>query len=261
MARLSAYINNAIAQLFDEIEDKCDVKFATFTASDLQGQKTLATGTRTFMENDPNNSSNGIYKYLYDPNLSFDFRFHQRLAAAPFVKTSKPWATIMFSTKQAQSLSNILSHLYTEHKFDEGGNPYELKLKRVRVPVNMVVVSNDMTKLYYTTEKMSMYFDRFINYHYDHVIDVGDPENGGFQIFESKVGQAANIKEVNLDKYETTSRGSLVAQAYTFDLVYFAVKNPGTTLRLLKKIILEVEAPKGNNIATYTITEDGTTVD
>ena len=260
MARLSAYINNAICQLFDEIEDKCNVKFATFTASDLQGQKTLAAGTRTFMEDTPNNSSNGIYKYLYDPNLAFDFRFHQRLAVAPFAKTSKPWATIMFSTKQAQSLSNILSHLYTDYYYDKEGNPYELKLKRVRVPVNMAIISNDMTKLYNTTEKMSMYFDRFINFHYDHVIDVGDPENDGFQIFESKVGQAANIREVDLDKYDTISRGSLVAQAYSFDLVYFAVKSPNTSLRLLKKIILEVEAPKGNNIATYTITEDETTV-
>lgn len=260
MARLSAYINNAICQLFDEIEEKCDVKFATFTASDLQGQETLAAGTRTFMNDKPNNSSNGIYKYLYDPNLVFDFRFHQRLAAAPFEKTSKPWATIMFSTKQAQSLSNILSHLYTDIKYDNNGNPYELKLKRVRVPVNMAIVSNDMTKLYYTTEKMSMYFDRFINFHYDHVIDIGDPCDGGFQIFESKVGQAANIKEVSLDKYDTTSRGSLVAQAYTFDLVYFAVKSPNASLHLLKKIILEVEAPKNNNIGTYIITEDGTTV-
>ena len=201
-----------------------------------------------------------VFFHSYSCNLAFDFRFHQRLAAAPFAKTSKPWATIMFSTKQAQSLSDILSHLYTDYKYDKDGNPYELKLKRVRVPVNMAIVSNDMTKLYYTTEKMSMYFDRFINFHYDHVIDVGDPETTGFQIFESKVGQASNIREVDLNKYDTTSRGSLVAQAYTFDLVYFAVKNPGTSLHLLKKIILEVEVPKGNNIATYTITEDGTEI-
>ena len=39
MARVNAYIKNSIAQLFDTIEDKCQVKFATFTASDTQGQK------------------------------------------------------------------------------------------------------------------------------------------------------------------------------------------------------------------------------
>ena len=105
MARpVNDYIKNAIAQLFDEIEDKCHVKFATFTASDSQGQKEIAAGTRDYMDNKSNNQSNGIYKYLYDPGLAFDFRFHQRLAAAPFQKTSKPWATIMFSTKQVLSL-------------------------------------------------------------------------------------------------------------------------------------------------------------
>ena len=81
MAKLSAYINNAICQLFDEIEEKCHVKFATFTASDTQGQQNLAAGTRQFMNDEENNESNGVYKYLYDPSLACDFRFHQRLAA------------------------------------------------------------------------------------------------------------------------------------------------------------------------------------
>ena len=62
MARLNAYLNNAIAQLFDEIEEKCCVKFATFTASDTQGQQNLAAGTRRFMNDAENNNSNGIYK-------------------------------------------------------------------------------------------------------------------------------------------------------------------------------------------------------
>ena len=35
---LTSYINNAICQLFDELEDKCKVKFAKFASSDLQGQ-------------------------------------------------------------------------------------------------------------------------------------------------------------------------------------------------------------------------------
>ena len=118
------------------------------------------------MDNKPNNKSNGIYKYLYDPALAFDFRFHQRLAAAPFKKTSKPWATIMFSTKQVRTLTNILSHLYTRRE-NINGNITEFKTRMVSVPVNMVVVSNDMDKLYDTTEKIAMYFDRFINFHYE----------------------------------------------------------------------------------------------
>lgn len=240
MAKPKAFINNAIAQLFDEIEEKCKVKFATFTASDLQGQKNLAAGKREFMDDTPNNDSHGIYKYLYDPGLAFDFRFHQRLATAPFAKTRVPWVTIMFSTKQAKPLTNILSHKYTDIQYHEGV-PYEFKVKRVSVPVNMALVSNDMNKLYETTEKISMYFDRFINFHYDHVIDVGDPKKGGFQVFESKVGQAADIREVDLTKLDTEHRGSLVSEAYTFNLVYFVVDSPDASLHILKKVILELE--------------------
>ena len=240
MARLNAYIHNALAQLFDEIEEKCHVKFATFTASDLQGQKTLAAGTRTYMNDEPNNMNHGVYKYLYDPELAFDYRFHQRLAEAPFEKTSKPWATIMFSTKQARPLTEILSHKYTDIKYDKEGNPFELYIKRVSVPVNMAIISNDLTKLYNTTEKIAMYFDRFINFHYDHVITIGDIEKDGFEIFESKVGQAADIREVDLTKLDTENRGQLVSEAYSFNLVYFVVENPNISLKLLKRIIVEV---------------------
>ena len=172
---LNAYIKNAIAQLFDEIEDKCHVKFATFTASDIQGQKEIAAGTRDYMEDKPYNGNDGIYKYLYDPGLSFDFRFHQRLAAAPFEKINKPWATIMFSTKQVRTLTNILSHVYKNTIPTENG-VIRFKERMVSVPVNMVVISNDMDKLYNTTEKIAMYFDRFINFHYSHVLDFGEIE-------------------------------------------------------------------------------------
>ena len=255
MPRLNAYIHNAIAQLFDEIEDKCKVRFATFTASDLQGQKTIAAGTRDYMDDEPNNSSNGVYKYLYDPELNFDYRFHQRLAEAPFEKTSKPWVTIMFNTKQPRPLTNILSHKYTDIQYKEG-TPYMLKVKRVSVPVNMVIVSNDMTKLYNTVEKMSLYFDRFINYHYDHVITVGKLDDGGFEIFESKVGQAANIREVDLNKLDTEHRGSLVTEAFSFDLVYFVADPPDTSLHLLKRIILEIRTDKGEYIDKITVQTD-----
>ena len=239
MAVPRAFINNAIAQLFDEIEDKCHVKFTTFTASDTQGQENKVAKPREYMEDTENNESNGIYKYLYDPNLNFDFRFHQRLAAAPFKKTSKPWVTIMFNTKQPRTLTNILSHLYTYIHYEEGV-PYEIKLRRMSVPVNMVLVSNDIDKLYETVEKMGLYFDRFINFHYDHVFTIGKPKDGGFDVFNSVVGQAANIREVDLTKLDTEHRGSLVSQAYQFDLVYWVVKSPDTSLHILKRIILQL---------------------
>ena len=239
MARPRAYINNAIAQLFDEIEEKCNVRFATFTASESQGQINKNTKYREYMSDVRNNDSNGIYKYLYDPNLSFDFRFHQRLAAAPFRKTSTPWVTIMFNTKQPRPLTNILSHKYKDLKYDKNGRPHLLKIKRVSVPVNMALISNDIDKLYETTEKISTYFDRFINFHYDHVITIGDLEEDGFNVYESKVGQAANIREVDLTKLDTEQKGSLVSEAYQFDLVYWVVEDPEVELNVIKKIILD----------------------
>jgi hypothetical protein len=257
MARpVNAYIKNAIAQLFDEIEEKCHVKFATFTASDLQGQKEIAAGTRDYMDNRKSNESEGIYKYLYDPGLSFDFRFHQRLAAAPFEKTNKPWATIMFSTKQVRTLTNILSHLYTDSiPTDDGVIQY--KTRMVSVPVNMVVISNDMDKLYNTTEKMAMYFDRFINFHYDQVLEFGDLDKDGYEVCQEVVGRAANIREVDLDKLDTEHKGSLCSQAYQFDLVYWVSQTPGVSLKLLEKIILEVEINGQKPRQIITITEEG----
>ena len=239
MARPRAYMNNAIAQLFDEIEEKCHVRFATFTASESQGQINKNTQYREYMSDVRNNDSNGIYKYLYDPNLSFDFRFHQRLAAAPFRKSSTPWVTIMFNTKQPRPLTNILSHKYKDIKYDPNGRPHLLKVKRVSVPVNMALISNDIDKLYETTEKISTYFDRFINFHYDHVITVGDLKKDGFNIYESKVGQAANMREIDLTKLDTEQRGSLVSEAYQFDLVYWVVEDPEVELNVIKRIILD----------------------
>ena len=261
MAHLNAYIANAIAQLFDDIEDKCKGKFATFTASDVQGNNSDPTKPRTYMSDTPNNMSHGIYKYLYDPQLSFDYRFHQRLAAAPFVKTKKPWATIMFNTKQAHPLTNVLSHKYPTLIY-HNGKPYKFFFKRVSVPINMAIVSNDMTKLYDTTEKIAMYFDRFINFHYDHVIEVGDITKDGFEIIDNVAGCAHDIREVDLAKFDTEQRGSLVSETYSFNLVYWVVDAPNIALRLLKKIILEVAIDKPENIIYRVITtEDGTFVE
>lgn len=251
MAKLNSYLNNAICQLFDEIEDKCKVKFAKFTASDLQGQETIAAGQRDYMDDTPNNESHGIYKYLYDPQLTFDFRFHQRLAAMPFKKTNKPWATIMFSTKQVRPLTNMLSHKYKKILYNEGV-PYEFLTRRVSVPVNMAIISNDMTKLYNTTEKMAMYFDRFINFHYNQVISMGDD----FTVQQNVSGQAMNIREVDLTKYDTTTRGSIVAVPFTFDLIYWVVDTPGTELKVLKKIILEIKVDNGAYHETIIIQDD-----
>ena len=259
MARINAYIKNAIAQLFDVVEEKSHVKFATFTASDSQGEKNISAGTREYMDDKKNNKSNGIYKYLYDPGLSFDFRFHQRLASAPFEKSNKPWVTIMFNTKQVRTLTNVLSHKYTRRE-TIGGEIREFKTRMVSVPVNMVIVSNDMDKLYNTTEKIAMYFDRFINFHYDHTI-LFKNDKKDYEFYEEVVGRAANIREVDLDKLDTEHKGQIVSSAYQFDLIYWIVDDPQVTLKLLKKIILEIEI-KGSDVReVITITEDDVNIE
>lgn len=241
MTLLSPYINNAICQLFDEIEVKCKVKFATFTASDLQGTTNVATKKRDFMDDTINNDNHGIYKYLYDPKLSFDYRFHQRLAEAPFVKTSKPWVTIMFNTKQVRPLTNMLSHKYKGNVNHEG-NYYDPLRRRVSVPVNMALVSNDISKLYQVTERIALYFDRFINFHYTHVLEsLRSTKENPILLKENISGQAMNIREVDLNKYDTTTKGSLVAVPYSFDMIYWVVDDLDTILKPLRKIILEID--------------------
>lgn len=258
MARINAYIKNAICQLFDTLEEKCHVKFATFTASDSQGEKNLTAGTREYMNDKKNNKSNGIYKYLYDPGLSFDFRFHQRLASAPFKKTTKPWATIMFNTKQVRTLTNVLSHKYTRRE-TIGGSIRQFKTRMVSVPVNMVIVSNDMDKLYDTTEKIAMYFDRFINFHYDHTIVFKGDNDEEYEYYEEVVGRAANIREIDLDKLDTEHKGQIVSSAFQFDLIYWIVEEPMVSLHILKKLILEIQIKDWDRKCVITITEDGVT--
>lgn len=254
MARINAYIKNAIAQLFDIIEEKSNVKFATFTASDSQGEKNLAAGTREYMEDKKNNKSNGIYKYLYDPSLNFDFRFHQRLASAPFRKTTVPWVTIMFNTKQVSPLTNVLSHVYKRRTWINN-ELKQFKTRMVSVPVNMVIVSNDADKLYDTTEKVATYFDRFINFHYDHTISFGNSKDN--ELNEEVVGRASNIREVDLDKLDTEHKGQIVSSAFQFNLIYWVVNDVGVNLRLLKKIILEIETKGYGNKEIVIITENG----
>ncbi len=240
MAILNPYIKNAICQLFDEIEEKCKVKFATFTASDQQGETNIAAGQRNYMDDTLNNKSHGIYKYLYDPRLSFDYRFHQRLAEAPFAKTNIPWVTIMFNTKQVRPLTNMLSHKYKGH-YTRGYEQYDPLRRRVSVPVNMALVSNDIDKLYQVTERIALYFDRFINFHYTHVLESKySTKDNPIVLKENVSGQAMNIREVDLNKYDTTTKGSLVAVPYTFDMIYWVVDDIDTILRPLKRIILEI---------------------
>lgn len=244
------FLNNSLAQLFDLIEEKSKVNFATFTTNDGPKESNIINKDQVYMKNYENTYDGKIYKYLYDPDLAFDWRFHQRLASISADKRKNPWSTILFNTGPVQPLTNVLSHVYTGVEYYEG-KPYSYLTRRVSVPINMTLISNDMGYLYETTEKIAMYFDRIVNFHYDEALDFG----GLFIKEYSKAGMAKNIRQVNLNKLNTETRGSLVTSAFTFDLIYFVVDSDVVPLRLLEKVILEIKIKGHGEPLNLVVTE------
>ena len=61
--------------------------------------------------------------------------------------------------------------------------------------------------------------------------------------------------KLDLDKLDTEHKGQIVSQGYQFDLIYWVSETPGVSLRLLKKIILEIAVDK-QKVKTIVITED-----
>lgn len=180
-----------------------------------------------------------MYKYIYDPDLAFDDKFHQRLASISMKDRGNPWVSLMFNTGAVQSLTNVYSckNYWTTQNSD--GDYFDVRAKRVSVPVNMVLVSNNMSYLYSIAENLTMWFDRFVNFEYCEF--VGFP-TGTEDEYERK-GQAKDIKEVNLTNFDTSTRGSLVSTAYQFDLVYFVSRYP-EQCKLLDKIIINIAEKK-----------------
>ena len=242
------FINNALSQLFVDIEDKCNVQFNSFTAND-RPQRNGINADQEYMKMYQAEEDNRIFKYLYDPDLNFDFRFHQRMARINFGKRNMPWCCLMFNTDTVQPLTNILSHVYTGMKFvetdevDTDGIPkqkaIEYTFRRVLCPVNFVLVSTELSYLYQIQEKMAMYFDRWINYTYSQQLcwDENPEHDDHFGL----VGACQNIRQVNLDKLDTESKGSLAMVAYSFELIYYVVTTTNNEYNLLERIIVEVK--------------------
>ena len=116
------FLNNALTQLFDDLEDKCRVKFNTFTAND-KPMKGGINADQEYMKMYQKTEDNRIYKYLYDPDLNFDFRFHQRMARINYRNRKEPWVSLMFNTQTVRPLNHVLSHVYTgiqEAEFEFG---------------------------------------------------------------------------------------------------------------------------------------------
>lgn|SRR5574344_266556 len=248
---MADFLNNALIQLFDNIETNSGVTFSTFCTNDTGTTGNLTATNQPYMKQYKAQQDNKVYKYLYDPDLAFDYRFHQRLANIHYADRKEPWVTLIFNTKELKPLTNILSNKQKGYLIEEETNiVHNYKIKRVIVPINFILLSNDMTYLYETTEKVACYFDRFINYHYNEVITLED----GYKVYWEEVGYASEITEQDLNKLDTQFKGSLVSSAYSFNLCYPVTEFEGTT-SLLEKIIVEFKAMGSGETLFLSITE------
>ena len=67
-----------------------------------------------------------------------------------------------------------------------------------------------------------------------------------------KTGQCMDITEIDLDKLDTSSRGSIVSSAYSFGLVYWVTQYP-EYCHLIDKIIIDVGIKNHDTICTLTV--------
>lgn len=243
---MTNFLNNCVIQLFDYIEATCGVKFVQFTDSDLAGRY-QGKDTQEYMAAYRQTATGTVYKYLYDPGLSFNFRFHQYLSDILFVHRDKPWTTLMFSTGPVRPLTYVLSHKYDGVEFvnlpeeNEDGAIQDIisyKTRRVLVPMQVAVISNNISYLYETLEKMASHFDRFINFPYNQTIKYADNKIMQWQV----IGQCTNISQVDIQKLDTETRGTVVMGIFNFNLVHWITDAPEAPLKLLERIILELRA-------------------
>lgn len=257
------FLNNALTQLFDDIEDKCQVKFNSFTANDRPMNKGI-NADQEYMKMYQNTEDNRTYKYLYDPDLNFDFRFHQRMARINYGKRKEPWCSLIFNTQTIKPLTNVLSHVYDgieyadfEQENKETGEKeivtkgVEYNFRRVLCPINFVLISNEMSYLYQVSENMARYFDRWINYPYTLTLNFSPLTEKTYNL----VGAAQNIRQVNLEKLDTESKGALTMTAFSFELIYWNVWSNFKEYGLLEKVILEVHEAKAGKLLFLDICE------
>jgi hypothetical protein len=257
------FINNALTQLFNDVEDKCHVKFNTFTANDKPMNKGI-NADQEYMKQYHQQEDKRTYKYLYDPDLNFDFRFHQRMARINYGTRKEPWCSLMFNTQTIRPLTNVLSHVYDgmqyadfevidketkEKKIVQKGVDY--KFRRVLCPINFVLISNELSYLYHISENMAMYFDRWINYTYQQTLTFSPLTTVTWDL----VGAAQNIRQVNLEKLDTESKGSLAMMAFSFELIYWDIWSDLNEYGLLERVILEVHEAKTGKLLFLDICE------
>lgn len=244
------YLNNCIGQVFDVLEDHSRIPFATFTMNESSKTDQGMDGEeKVFMKQYKSTVDEQVYKYIYDPDLSFDDRFHQRIASIKYTDRNQPWVTIMFNSGTVRGLTEVVSTNQYRVVKNSAGEAFNIKAKRVRVPINMVLVSNDISTLYSVTERLALFFDRIVNIDYCEFVEF---PSGVTDEYENTC-QCMDITEVDLTKLDISSRGSLVTSAYTFGLVYWVTEYP-KEVKLLERITIEV-AMKGVGTLTKLVVQ------
>lgn len=244
------FLNNCLGQLFDLLESHMGgIKLASFSMTEEE-RETINQDyeNKRFMKQYQSNYEEPIYKYLYDPDLSFDERFHQRLAQISFSKRNEPWVTLMFNVGSVRTVTEVQSTNKYIQVQNSDNDYFDIKTKRVRVPVNMVLVSNDISTLFYATEHLALFWDRIINFEYCEFVRFPT----GTEDEYAKTGQAMDITEIDLDKLDTSSRGSIVSSAYSFGLVYWVTQYP-EFCHVLDKIVIDIGIKNHDTICTLTV--------
>ncbi len=244
------FLNNCLGQLFDLLESHMGgIKLASFSMTEEE-RETINQDyeNKRFMKQYQSNYEEPIYKYLYDPDLSFDERFHQRLAQISFNKRNEPWVTLMFNVGSVRTVTEVQSTNKYIQVQNSDNDYFDIKTKRVRVPVNMVLVSNDISTLFYATEHLALFWDRIINFEYCEFVRFST----GTEDEYAKTGQAMDITEIDLDKLDTSSRGSIVSSAYSFGLVYWVTQYP-EFCHVLDKIVIDIGIKNHDTICTLTV--------
>lgn len=230
------YLNNCLGQVFDVLESHTGTKWATFTMNEAEKVEQGFDGEeKVYMKKYAEQHDEQVYRYIYAPNLSFDDTFYQRISSVGFDDRREPWVSIMFSTGPVKSLTEVVSYNMYRTIKNSDNDFFDIKTKRVKVPVNMVLVSNDVSTLYAVTENLTLFWDRIVNISYCEFVQFPTGTEDEYE----KTCQCMDISEVDLTKLDRKTRGSLVTSAYTFNLVYWVTQYP-EQCKLLEKIVLDI---------------------
>lgn len=235
-----SYLNNALIYLFETFETETGYSFPNFLVNEspssvveqplLQKQRQIQNNTTL-----PNNGA--MYKYLFDPNLEFGFRFHQRLSRIKYDDRKAPWISIIFNTGEVKPLTNVLSTINDQIRITRRTKGfYDIKVRKVLTPVNLVFISNNIDYLYSYLQKLSFYFDRITQYYYKQSIKYPDLHVSNYTLS----GMAKDIVQKDLNKLDTERRGGLATAGFSFDLIYYVIDTPVTGY-LLEDIDLQVK--------------------